>query len=81
MKISLKELKLKHACACDLARFEKLFGDQVEVTAENCLLAVKGGLNLGWAAEKFFTATAREAYEKATAPAFYGASLMLMRRG
>ncbi len=67
MEITLKELELRRACNLD--QFKKLFGDKVTITEKNCLLAVKGGLSLDWAAANFFTAPALEAYEKATAPA------------
>ncbi len=73
MKITLKQLKEKRAC--NLALFKKVFGASVEITEKNCLIAVKAGMDLNWAAENFFRASAGEAYEKARAPAFYKASL------
>ena len=68
MKITLKQLELKGAC--DLDQFKKLFGNQVEITEENCFLALNAHMNLDWVVERFFTAPAWEAYDKATAPAW-----------
>ena len=67
MIITLQQLKDKRACEKQVELFKKLFGESVEVTLENCLLAASHELNFDWASGEFFTIAQRAAYEEAVA--------------
>src|SRR3990167_3419778 len=72
-----KSMKITHeylvglGASCEqLDTFSDEWPDGAEVTLDNCLRAAELHLNLDWLAKKMFPATAREAYEQATAPAW-----------
>ena len=70
MKISVKDLKAKQACADQVELFEKTFGHgPVNVTKANCLKAAKAGLDFEWAAGRFLSRAAWADYKKAGASA------------
>ncbi|MDI6756022.1 MAG: hypothetical protein QME78_16740 [Thermodesulfobacteriota bacterium] len=62
MKITLEMLRERGAC--QINKFETLFGSEAETTLENCLLAAKEDLDLDWIAGEFLTGIARESYKK-----------------
>jgi hypothetical protein len=66
MIITLEMLRQKHACRDQVARFQELFGDAVEVTVE---LAVKHAQDFDWdwAAWSLLSAAGYSAYDAATA--------------
>ena len=68
MNITIQMLHDKGACPDQVALFEELFGDVVEVTEEACI-AVAGSFDWAWAARNLLTAPARVEYERVTAPA------------
>jgi len=69
MKITVKQLIEKQACAKQVKVFRKLFGASVTITLANCRKAGWAGLDFNWAAQNLLPATALEAYQKAKAPA------------
>ena len=68
MIITLEMLRQKHACRDQVARFQELFGDAVEVTVE---LAVKHAQDFDWdwAARSLLSAAGYSAYIAARAEA------------
>lgn len=70
MKITLKMLTDAGACPDEVEIFGRLFRDGGEVTEALAATALAAGLDLDWAARKFFTVPAWKAYKEATAPAF-----------
>jgi hypothetical protein len=48
MKVTLRMLLDMDACLNALGNFERIFGDEVEVTPESCLIAVQEGLDVVW---------------------------------
>ena len=69
MKITVKQLVKLNACANQVVIFKRLFGPSATVTLANCVKAGKAGLAFDWAARNLLPATARDAYQKARAPA------------
>jgi hypothetical protein len=49
MKITVKQLQELGACKKQVELFEKMFGDETEVTVDNVLYADKTGLSVEWA--------------------------------
>ena len=68
MKITVKLLKSKGACAEQVDKFAALFPDGVEPTKALCFAHAQT-FDWRWAAENLLPAPAREAYDKARAPA------------
>jgi hypothetical protein len=52
MKITYDQLRALGACASALYIFRNIFGEEVEVTPENCLKAFEAELALGWIVTK-----------------------------
>ena len=69
MKITLAMLRAKKACEDQRELFKATFGEEAEVTLDNCLKAAAADLNLPWAAEAFFTSPVRAEYDKVCAAA------------
>jgi len=69
MIITAKLLARKKACESQVELFRATFGDEAEVTLENCLRAAAVGLDFDWAAYYLLSATARKRYNEAVAPA------------
>ena len=55
---------IKNGCENQVKIFQRTWPNGVEVTVENCLIAVELGLNLDWAATHLFSAPAGEQYKK-----------------
>ena len=86
MKITLEQLRAEKACPDQLAKFQELFGNSVEVTQELCIRHASD-FDFGWAARHLLRASAwaecervrapaYAEYERATAGAFFDASQM-----
>ena len=69
MIITTKLLERKDACISQVELFQATFGDEAEVTLENCLRAAAVGLDFDWAAQHLLSATARKQYNETVAPA------------
>jgi hypothetical protein len=69
MRITSKLLKRKRACREQVALFEKLFPNGVEVTEAICV-AHADKFNFHWAAENLLSAPALAEYERIEAPAW-----------
>ena len=67
MKLTLKQLQDAQACAGQVARFQKLFGSEVDVTEELCVEHA-GTVAWSWAARFLLTPKQRAAFERATKP-------------
>lgn len=67
MKVTLTHLKQLRACINQVNLFQATFGEEVEVTEENCVLAAKAGIDIYWAAGNLLTKPQRKAYETAEA--------------
>ena len=68
-RITAAMLVEKGACHEQVVRFRAEWPDGAAVTIRNARKAVALGLDLDWLANEMLTAPAREAYEKAKAPA------------
>ena len=73
VKITAEILREKGASCSQVAIFKKEWPHSGSVTLRNCLRAVELGLDIDWFAYHFLSATALEAYLKATATALYKA--------
>ena len=51
-KITVKWLTERKACKGQVAHFQELFGEEVEITLDNLTKAVAIGLNLNWLARE-----------------------------
>ena len=69
MIITLKMLEKAQACADQRKLFGETFGDQVEVTEENCAKAVAAGLSFEWAARNLLSPVQKAEYKRIQAPA------------
>jgi hypothetical protein len=67
--ITLKSLQRLHACKPQVALFQELFGESVEVTEELCVKHARD-FDWCWAAEHLLTKTQQGVYDEATAPAW-----------
>ena len=65
--ITRKLLEAKGACREQVEVFAKAWPDGGPVTPENCLEAVRLGLDLGWAAQHLLKAAALRAYDEGPA--------------
>ena len=68
MKITAALLKRKRACSSQVALFEELFPNDVEVTEAVCV-SVADKFNWDWAAQNLLSASASAEYERVCAPA------------
>ena len=69
MIITTKLLERKDACISQVELFQATFGDEAEVTLENCLRAAAAGQDFDWAARHLLSATARKMFDETVAPA------------
>jgi hypothetical protein len=70
MKLSLKTLQEKQACQDQVELFEKLFGQESEVTEEACL-SVVDKFDWDWAAHHLLTSAAWAKYYRAAELAWW----------
>ena len=68
--ITAQLLNSKGACREQVEIFIKAWPQGGPVTIENCLSAIRLGLDLDWSARKLLSAPAWTAYEEATATAW-----------
>ena len=68
MKVTVSQLTKLNACRDQVDLFIKTYGQEVEVTEANCLIAVRAGIDIGWAAQKLLTPKQKQAYKDAEAP-------------
>ena len=68
MKVTVTQLTKLNACRDQADLFIKTFGQEVEVTEANCLIAARAGIAIAWAAQKLLTPKQKQAYEDAEAP-------------
>jgi hypothetical protein len=64
-KFNRNQLDKLHICTPQYRLFLKTFGDEADVTLENCIKAIRVGLRLGWLAAKIFTIAATDQYQNA----------------
>ena len=69
MIITLKMLEKAQACADQRKLFGETFGDQVEVTEENCAKAVAAGLSFEWVARNLLSPVQQAEYQRITGAA------------
>ena len=69
MKITLAQLRKLGACPDEVAIFEKLFGESVEVTEALCVKHAEK-FDWDWAAKRLLTKTQLDEYERIEAQAF-----------
>ena len=70
MIITTKLLERKDACISQVELFQATFGDEAEVTLENCLRAAAVGLDFDWAAQHLLGATAGKQFNETDAVAW-----------
>ena len=68
MKVTVDQLTKLNACRVPVDLFIKTFGQEVEVTEANCLIAARAGIDIDWAAQKLLTPKQKQAYKDAEAP-------------
>ena len=68
MKVTVTQLTKLNACRDQADLFIKTFGQEVEVTEANCLIAARAGIAIAWAAQKLLTPKQKQAYLDAEAP-------------
>ena len=68
MKLTLRQLLDAEACAPQVVLFRSLFGDAVDVTAEECV-AVSDKFHWDFAANQFLTYAELAEYDRVRAPA------------
>ncbi len=70
-KVTVALLRKLGASCQGVEDFKRVFPRGAGITWANCLKAAEAHLDIDWFASHFLTAPAREAYEKAVAPAFW----------
>ena len=70
-RITVKWLIERKACIGQVKHFQKLFGDEAEITLDNLTKAVAIGLNLNWLAREMgFAKFQYQAQDQKAVPAF-----------
>jgi hypothetical protein len=64
--LTTKFIRQFNPCDREYNKFVQLFGESVEITLDNCILAVKGLLSCEWVVSKL-TVAARQAYDRTVA--------------
>jgi len=70
--ITVKWLVDRRACIGQIKNFQKLFGEEAEITIDNLIKAVAIGLNLNWLAKEMgFTKFQYQAQDEKAVPDFW----------